>query len=748
MSCRAMTPKTARPHALTPRDRAARDLDRRLDRADDCGPPRDPLVAHAVAPPTTAAAIPSTRTRPVPDRAAPARSHEPAADAGPRRAPGPARPLAAFALLFALAGCGAPCESGEPCERSCPPGGVGICAAHGLCACVADPGFDPDAPPAAFDPLDPAGAPDALDPDAPPALPPGGVAPADCAAATAGAIVINELMLDGEPSEDTEFIELVNPGDRPVALTGLSLTSNRGANQVQRVAFTGGCLPPRGALAMYPDRAAWIEAPPSPWPIAAELRSFGFANGGDFVFRLSGPDGAPIDQLAGPGDAIRPGVSLNRAPDLHGPGVAPHPTLDPAGLAASPGACPNGGRYAEACAAPPADLVPPDLSPAVDEIPAAAALGEPADAGLDEADATPSAHADAPDAAPPPDCPPPAPGDLVIAEVLVDGVIPRTEHDEFVELVNRTPLPRRLRGVGIGYEKQGRVETRVRFEDGCLPAHGAVVMRPRLDDWSFAPPPADPIAVARAELALGNESVDPLVVVDADGAVLARFPLAGQPITEGTSLTRHPGLDGDPTAHDRLVPRRSSPGTCPDGRPFGPDDCAAAGLEACRPAEPGELVIDEVLVDGVEPGEADEFIELVNRTADPLALAGVVVLTLRGAELVERVRFEAGCLAPGALVALYADGQRWQWSTPAPGVVADIARFGFANDAPFVAELRRDADLLDAVRLARAIFAPGVSAARAVHADPDAPFVRHDELSLAPSSPGRRADEPAVEAVR
>ncbi|MEZ4434482.1 MAG: lamin tail domain-containing protein [bacterium] len=658
------------------------------------------------------------------------------------------RALAALGLLLALAGCGAPCETGEPCERRCPPGGVGLCAAHGLCACVADPGFDPTAPPAAFDPLDPIGAPGADGVGDPAAGPPSGEAPAACAPATPGALVINELMLDGEPSEDAEFVELVNPGDHPVALAGLSLTSSRGANQVQRVAFTGGCLPPRGALAMFPDRAAWIEAPASPWPIAAEPRSFGFANSADFDFRLSGPDGALIDQLTGPGDAIRPGVSLNRAPDLRGPAVAPHSTVDAAGLSASPGACPNGGRYAEGCAPPPADLIPGDLSPAVDERPSAAALAEPPDADADGADAAPGEMTDAPDAAPPPDCPLPEPGDLVIAEVLVDGAVPRTETDEFVELVNRTPLPRRLHGVGIGYEKQGHVEPRVRFEDGCLPAHGAIVVRPRLDDWIFAPPPAEPITVTRAELALGNETRDPLVVVDADGAVLARFPLAGQPITEGTSLTRHPGLDGDPTSHDRLGPRRSSPGTCPDGRPFGPDDCAAAGLVACRPAEPGELVIDEVLVDGVEPGEADEFVELVNSTDDPLALAGVALLTNRGAEVVERVRFDAGCLAPGALVALYAATERWVWSEPAPGVVADVARFGFANDAPFIAELRRDDLLLDGVRLARSLFAPGISAARAVHADPDAAFVRHDALAATPSSPGRVADEAALEAVR
>lgn len=701
------------------------------------------------------------------------------------RPPAAAVAMALLALAALGVGCAPPCETGERCARACPIGATGLCAAHGLCACVAEPTFGEgplDVPGTPGTPSTP-GAPGTPDepaelgaPDTPGGADPEGDGSTRCVSPGPRAIVINELMLDGEQSEDAEFVELVNPGDQPVALAGVVLTSNRGASQVRRVAFIGGCLPAHGALAMFPDRASWIESAASPWPIEAELRSFGFANSGDFDFRLTAPDGAVIDQLAGAGDLITPGVSLNRDPDLLGTALAAHPTLDPAQLDASPGACPNGGRYASACAVPEVDVaLPSDAPPVTEAAPPSAAFaeppdpdapagnpadptapdptgsrepGEPGEPAREARDATPDDPSAAGSDPPPPDCPLPEPGDLVIAEVLVDGLVPRTERDEFVELVNRTPLPRRLVGVGLGYEKQGGVDARVRFDDGCLPAHGAIIIRPRIEDWAFVPPPPEPITLQRAALALGNETRDPLLLVDADDAELTRFPLAGQPFVEGISLTRHPGLDGEPILHDRLGPRPTSPGTCPDGRAFGPDDCAAPALVACRPPEPGELLVDEVLVDGVEEAEADEFIELVNATDDPLSLGGVVVLTNRGESVAERVAFESGCLPAGALVALYADAGRWRWSVDEPSVVVDIGRFGFPNDTPFGLELRHGEMLLDAVRLPRALLTPGVSAVRAVHADPDAEFVRHDSVSPEPVSPGRRTDQTVFEVVR
>ena len=673
----------------------------------------------------------------------------------------PTRTVMVLLHALALAACGAPCETGEACDRRCPTGGIGLCAAHGLCACVAAPDgglADPGAQVTPFDGVDAGGPGDPAAPGAPPGIdaPTGSEPGSACAAPSPGTLIINELMLDGEPTEDAEFVELVNLDDRPAALAGVVLTSNRGADHVRRVEFIGGCLPARGALALFPDRGAWIEAPVTSWPLEVDLRSFGFSNSGDFEFRLTGADEQVLDELAGPGDLIAPGVSLNRDPDLIGDRLAPHATLDPGGRAASPGGCPNGGTYAADCqpdavdapadggADVDADGGPPPIDDRGDldaEPPDGA--GASLDAGLGgPPDAAPDAS---PDVAPEPDCPPPAPGDLVISEVLVDGAIPRSEHDEFVELVNRTPLPRRLGGLGLGYERGVAVDARVRFGDGCLAPHGAIVIRPRLDDWGWVPERDPSVTIERADLALGNASRDPLVLVDDRDRVLARFALADGPIVEGVSLTRHPGLAGVPTLHDRLGPRRSSPGSCPDGRLFGPDDCAVPTLDLdCTPPHAGDLLLDEVLIDGVEPGESDEFIELVNRSDRALTLDELTVSSNRtdGTQAV-RVRFERGCLPAGARVAMYARFDDWRWSIADPLLLADVHRFGFPNEEPFTLELAQGGRALGVTHIAAELISPGVSAARRA-LDPASGFERHDSLAPADNSPGRATGAPAL----
>ena len=44
-----------------------------------------------------------------------------------------------------------------------------------------------------------------------------------CARAGEGDVVISEVMLDGEPTESEEFIEIVNVSDEPIRLNGLSI---------------------------------------------------------------------------------------------------------------------------------------------------------------------------------------------------------------------------------------------------------------------------------------------------------------------------------------------------------------------------------------------------------------------------------------------------------------------------------------------------------------------------------------------
>lgn len=625
------------------------------------------------------------------------------------------------AVLLLAIGCAGVCETGEACPRTCPTGAIAVCAAHGLCSCLRGP----DGGLADADPALPPGRDDSdLSPD-------GGISPEGgaCRAPEPGEIVINEVMLDGEPTEDAEFVELVSTVDVALALRGVTLTSNRGSDQVRRVEFAGGCLPAGAALAVFGQRSDWIESSPAAPPIEAELRSFGFANSGDFDFRLMGGD-RELDRFEGLGESIEAGVSLNRWPDKQGDPRA-HDLVDPAGSPASPGRCPTGGRYEDGC--PPRDgsADPADAGAGADAgiVFDSGALDDPGDAAVDQQ----------PDVF---DCPPPEPGELRFNEVLIDGEIPRTEADEFVEIVNLAPTARRLAEVAVAVQApDGALDVRVRFTDGCLPPAGVMVLRPDIDDWLFDPPPDAPPVVGDARLALGNESRHPLLLLGPAASILDRFEAGELEIVEGVSLNRDPDLSGEAWAlHDNLAPTPSSPGRCTDGSPFTVDGCPPPEMpapRACAAADPSRLVINEILVDGVRDGETDEFVELVNPTDEPVALAGVSLWTSRAdGELVRRVDFETGCLPPGALAIF---SHRAEWVGEQDEIVADVERLALPNESSVNVELRLG-QLRWSVDVPRGASPEGVSVARQSDGVTEAQWMPHDALYGLPASPGLRSD--------
>ena len=643
-----------------------------------------------------------------------------------RRHDRPCRRVVAAALWVIVSsfGCAEVCETGEVCARTCPPGGAAVCAAHGLCSCLRAPDdglpdalMDVDGPaPSAAEPSDPAN----------------GESESACPAPGPGELVINEVMLDGEPTEDAEFVELLNRTGHALNLGGVTLTSNRGADQVRRVAFVAGCLPADSALAVFSDRSAWIESTPAAPPIDAELRSFGFANGGDFDFRLLHGE-TLLDRFEGQGDVIEPGISLNRAPDGVGPPRA-HAEVDASSAPSSPGRCPGGGRYEEGCARP--DAVDP-VGSSID----AGVLDDAADVGsMPQLDG--GVHAGGPptvDQGVVFDCPPAEPGELRINEVLIDGVVPRTEADEFVEIVNRAPAARRLQGVALAVEAaDGALDVRVRFADGCLPPAGVMVLRPDPADWLFDPVPMPAPIFEDARLALGNESRHPLLLLGPGERMLDRFEPDRFEVVEGVSLNRDPEVDGERwSLHDTLAATASSPGRCSDGSRFASEGCPPVDLPpepACADVDPTRLVINEVLVDGLQEGEVDEFVELVNPGQVPVALSGLSLWSSRAdGQLIERTVFDRGCLQPGALTVF---GDRVE----AHGAIdVRVTRLALPNEAAVIVELRTD-DVRWSVELAPGISRPGVSRVRQNDGDPDADWQDHDAASGLRSSPGLRSD--------
>ncbi len=455
------------------------------------------------------------------------------------------------ALALTSAGCEDKCDTGDPCSKSCGPCEVALCVAKGICSCK---------------PLSPAEC-NGGGGDGGPIGDGGGLPtneagmPVQCADPQ-GKLVLNEVLPDGEPTEDGEFVEVVNISDDPVNLAGVRITSLRGESQVDRVIFTGGCLPASGAVAAFPNEADWVWIPtPSPRP-TYELKSFGFSNSADIDFRLVDSGGTVISQMAGSADLVDPGVSVNRNPDLGDEGLVQH-TAFPGGVPASPGRCPNLGTYAADCADGPGPGGPDGGPPPGDGGP------PPTDGGPPPGDGGPNPRLDM---GPPADmgpalpCDPPAAGDLIVNEVLVDAATPEGDN-EFVELVNLTDRALAMEGVQVLVNSSGSeqpTEVRYTFHGGCLPARGALAAYAN-DRGEVAPEAEFPIRVdASSTLANSRALFGALRLGD---TVLDTFEVPQALIDEGVSANRDPDRSGATfSQHTTLnADLMSSPGRCANG---------------------------------------------------------------------------------------------------------------------------------------------------------------------------------------
>ncbi|MGK0358951.1 MAG: hypothetical protein ACI9U2_001245 [Bradymonadia bacterium] len=164
------------------------------------------------------------------------------------------------------------------------------------------------------------------------------------------------------------------------------------------------------------------------------------------------------------------------------------------------------------------------------------------------------------------------------------------------------------------------------------------------------------------------------------------------------------------------------------------------GGEDCRLALPGELIIDEVMIDGVAPDDENEFIELVNATDEPLSVRGIKILGSKPDDLKERVLFTGGCLPAGTAVAMFKSAEDWIWSAdPAAPPTFETRSYGFTNSAEFKFEVRTAGDvLLNTFAGGPDLDADGVS----VTGNPplSGQPANHMDVAGTPSSPGRCAN--------
>jgi hypothetical protein len=604
------------------------------------------------------------------------------------------------AAVLAFGGCvdSSQCSTGEACSKSCPEGQSGLCVARGICECVRGGGIGDGG------------------------LPEDGGVPVvdDCRAAAPGELVITELLADGEGGDDdTEFVEIVNSAREPVSVRGLQLNQVALGESLVEMELEAGCIPAHGAVAFFRSVDLTVSHPSTGIAYAVVGGKFAFPNSKSADYTLTDAQGGLMSHFEVSEHQIEAGVSVAR-PTLDSVDFELHNQISD--LPRSPGLCPNGGTYHTSCEAP------PEMD---------AGVGE--DAGQ-------------------PICDPPARGDLVLNEILVDGEADR-DGNEFVEVVNTAAHPVSVVGLSVG---KADVEGSVIFEGGCIPALGAVAIgKGEPATWAWDPVPSPFPSASKTGLSLANSGDYTMVLSNASGE-LSRLVVAGNPIRSGVSLNRSPDLIGEALVlHDSLEGRPYSAATCPNGGRYaegcvagpqgdaGVDDDLGIGEDAgvpvdmepppqCDPPNPGDLVLNELLVDGSAGStETDEFVELVNTADRPVNMAGFIIDAIRGdREPVEFGHFTGGCMVAGGAAALRRSVETtvFEPAEGAPDYVPNNQRL--ANGDPWTFVLRDAGAEFSRLAVDDALYANGVSANR----QPDlvgVGAVAHPMVGEGDSSPAR-----------
>lgn len=353
-------------------------------------------------------------------------------------------------------------------------------------------------------------------------------------------------------------------------------------------------------------------------------------------------------------------------------------------------------------------------------------------------------------------CISPTPGTLVLNELLADpsGVdingdqVPSARDDEFVELLNRTLFPLDLTGVSI------RVGDWIAhtFDARCVEPGKALVLfgggDPRLDIDAL---------VSDSPLRLTNTGTT-IGLLSFDGDLLDSVTY-GKEADAPHSLTRDPDGTGTWQVHGVLADSQAvvhSAGRCVNGSTFPEcaplpgrrlegdgdrgDDVDRVDALACPVADPGEVVINEVMADpggfdtnadGTVMWREDEFVELI-LTAESERSLGAITLVVNG---VGRSGFDAECHTPGTAIVVFGGGTPALESDPLTHTMVADKALGLTNDGATL-KLQRD----DGATIAGLTYGAEAAHDESLTRFPDAtgPFVRHGDTPMGtPASPGR-----------
>jgi hypothetical protein len=348
-------------------------------------------------------------------------------------------------------------------------------------------------------------------------------------------------------------------------------------------------------------------------------------------------------------------------------------------------------------------------------------------------------------------CTPATAGLIAINEILADPSgtdingdgMPDPYQDEFIELLNRTDSAIRLTGLSL------RVNSRTvhLFGADCLAARAAIVVfgggaPAGLVSRAIVADAALKLTNSGATVALvGSDGIDLLDAFSYDAAADGPHSLARNPDGVGTWAPHPEG--GGAVAH--------SAGRCVNGSLFpacepveviATDDDVVRADPPCPTANPGELVINEVLADpgpfdANGDGEAawrnDEFIELVVSSEEPRSLDGVVVEVNDNA----KATLGTGCREPGTTLILFGGGTPGLELGPMTSALVSDTVLGLTNDGAKIRLLTHDGVLLDAMSYGKE---GGKDQSLTRFPDLTGPWVGHSETpSGTPASPGRCA---------
>ena len=260
----------------------------------------------------------------------------------------------------------------------------------------------------------------------------------------------------------------------------------------------------------------------------------------------------------------------------------------------------------------------------------------------------------------PSQCDPPILGDLVINEVMIDAEGDENSY-EYVEVANLSDRAIDLSGIKLSYKGSEKVN----FLSGCMASKSLVALFASEDEWVWSSPVGN-LNMTKSAFRFSNSSDFNFELIGAEGQELNNFVGENTLVSEGVSINRSPDFSGESLVqHQDISTLPNSPALCSNGAKF-EDDCigseiagmmaggmaggeagsesgseagAIAGEEAgtvagmmagsepeppCELAMPGELIINEVMIDPSGDESRDEYIELVNLSDQAVYLGGLV----------------------------------------------------------------------------------------------------------------------------